>query len=41
MEACDQLFFLSDVGSDDEDFGRTCGGTADGTTAGLCSSPDE
>ena len=41
MEACDFLFFLSDVGSDDEDFGRTCGGTADGTTAGLCSDPDQ
>lgn len=40
MEACDFLFFLSDVGSDDEEFGRTCGGTADGTTAGLCSDPD-
>jgi hypothetical protein len=40
MEACDQLFFLSEVGSDDENFGATCGGTADGTTAGLCSDPE-
>ena len=41
MEACDFLFFLSDVGSDDEEFGRTCGGAADGTTAGLCSDPGQ
>lgn len=40
MEACDQLFFFSEVGSDDENFGATCGGTADGTTAGLCSDPE-
>ena len=40
MEACDQLFFFSEVGSEDENFGATCGGTADGTTAGLCSDPE-
>ncbi|MGA1748252.1 MAG: hypothetical protein ACO4BZ_11310 [Ilumatobacteraceae bacterium] len=37
MESCDVLFFQSDVGSDDEDFGATCGGTTDGSTAGSCS----
>jgi hypothetical protein len=37
MESCDVLFFQSEVGSDDEDFGATCGGTADGSTAGSCS----
>ena len=37
MEACDALFFQSEVGSDDEDFGASCGGTADGSTAGMCS----
>ena len=40
MEACDQLFYFSEVGSDDENFGATCGGTSDGTTAGLCSDPE-
>lgn len=37
MESCDVLFFQSEVGSDDEDFGATCGGTTDGSTAGSCS----
>lgn len=37
LEACDALFFQSEVGSDDEDFGATCGGTTDGATAGMCS----
>lgn len=37
LEACDTLFFQSEVGSDDEDFGATCGGTTDGSTAGTCS----
>jgi hypothetical protein len=37
LEACDALFFQSEVGSDDEDFGSTCGGTTDGSTAGMCS----
>lgn len=37
LESCDALFFQSEVGSDDEDFGATCGGTTDGSTAGACS----
>ncbi len=42
MSACDTLFFYSEVGSEDEDFGATCGGTTDGSTAGYCSeSSDE
>lgn len=36
MDACDSLFFSSETGSDDEDFGSTCGGTTDGSTAGMC-----
>lgn len=30
MEACDDLYYDSEVGSDDEEFGRTCGGRTDG-----------
>jgi hypothetical protein len=37
MGACDDLYYASGIGSDDEDFGATCGGTADGSTAGMCS----
>jgi len=36
MDSCDSLYFSSQSGSDDEDFGATCGGTADGSTAGMC-----
>jgi hypothetical protein len=36
MDACDSLFYSSETGSDDEDFGATCGGTTDGSTAGMC-----
>lgn len=30
MQACDDLYYDSPVGSDDEEFGRTCGGRTDG-----------
>jgi hypothetical protein len=30
MQACDDLYYGSDVGSDDEEFGRTCGDRTDG-----------
>ncbi|MEY2973585.1 MAG: hypothetical protein RIR49_5 [Actinomycetota bacterium] len=36
MDSCDSLFYSSETGSDDEDFGATCGGTTDGSTAGMC-----
>ena len=37
MEACDLLFWTSDLGSDDEAFASTCGGTEpDGSSAGMC-----
>ncbi|WP_147796629.1 DUF4190 domain-containing protein [Cellulomonas sp. Y8] len=38
MEACDDLYFDSSSGSDDEEFGNTCGGRTDGST--LCTSVD-
>jgi len=38
MEACDDLYFDSRSGSDDEEFGNTCGGRTDGST--LCTSVD-
>lgn len=38
MEACDDLYFDSSSGSEDEEFGNTCGGRTDGST--LCSSID-
>jgi len=37
MEACDNLYFASPSGSDDEEFGATCGGTTDGAEPGWCS----
>jgi hypothetical protein len=36
MDACDSLYFSSPTGSDDEEFGATCGGTADASAAGMC-----
>jgi len=36
MGACDELYWLSPGGSDDEEFGATCGGTTDGSEAGTC-----
>ncbi|WP_454048817.1 DUF4190 domain-containing protein [Cellulomonas sp. Marseille-Q8402] len=30
MQACDDLYYESEVGSDDEEFGRTCGGRTEG-----------
>lgn len=37
MEACDQLFFVSEVGSAYEDYGYSCGGRVpEGETVGLC-----
>ena len=36
MEACDELYFESPVGSDEEEFGSTCGGREEETT-GDCS----
>ena len=37
MEACDLLYYMSDLGSDDEAFASTCGGTEpDGSSAGMC-----
>lgn len=38
MQACDDLFYKAPSGSDDEDFGDTCGGRTDGST--LCTSVD-
>ena len=35
MEACDDLYWQSPIGSDDEEFGATCGGTAD-SVGGFC-----
>ncbi|MGA1437497.1 MAG: hypothetical protein ACO35F_08465, partial [Ilumatobacteraceae bacterium] len=37
MYACDELYWYSPSGSDDEEFGATCGGTTDGSTSGSCS----
>ena len=37
MGACDELYWYSPSGSDDEEFGATCGGTTDGSTPGSCS----
>ena len=37
MGACDELYWYSPSGSDDEEFGATCGGTTDGSTSGSCS----
>ena len=37
MWACDELYYSSPFGSDDEEFGATCGGTTDGSTSGSCS----
>ena len=37
MYACDELYWYSPGGSDDEEFGATCGGTTDGSTSGSCS----
>jgi hypothetical protein len=36
MLACDDLYYESDVGSDDEEFGSTCGGRRQ-ETEGSCS----
>jgi len=37
MEACDLLYYMSDLGSEDEAFGSTCGGTVpNGALAGAC-----
>lgn len=36
MADCDELFFVTPVGSAAEDVGRTCGGVGDETTAGRC-----
>ncbi|NBU96358.1 MAG: hypothetical protein EBS20_10815 [Actinobacteria bacterium] len=36
MAACDELWWMSPYGSDDEEFGATCGGTADSSQAGMC-----
>lgn len=36
MAACDELWWMSPYGSDDEEFGATCGGTADPSQAGMC-----
>lgn len=38
MQACDDLFYTAPSGSDDEEFGDTCGGRTDGST--LCTSVD-
>ncbi|TKR24349.1 DUF4190 domain-containing protein [Cellulomonas hominis] len=38
MQACDDLFYSAPSGSDDEEFGDTCGGRTDGST--LCTSVD-
>ncbi|MCG7284382.1 DUF4190 domain-containing protein [Cellulomonas sp. ACRRI] len=38
MQACDDLFYAAPSGSDDEEFGDTCGGRTDGST--LCTSVD-
>jgi hypothetical protein len=35
LVACDELYLLSPIGSDDETFGSTCGGTAE-ATLGAC-----
>jgi len=36
MFACDLLYLYSPIGSDDEEFGATCGGRTDGSTANSC-----
>jgi hypothetical protein len=36
MAACDALFYISEVGSDDEAFGATCGGRSTEDVEGLC-----
>jgi len=40
MVGCDLLYSYSPIGSDDEEFGATCGGRTDGSSAGRCP-PDE
>ena len=36
MDACDELYFASEFGSEEEEFGATCGGRTDGDTPGGC-----
>lgn len=36
MFACDLLYLYSPFGSDDQEFGATCGGRTDGSTANSC-----
>ena len=36
MLSCDLLYLSSPTGSDDEEFGATCGGRTDGSSAGNC-----
>jgi hypothetical protein len=36
MVGCDLLYFYSPIGSDDEEFGATCGWRTDGLSAGNC-----
>ena len=35
MQACDDLYYDSDLGSPEEEFGSTCGGTTDETEGGC------
>ncbi|MBK5222100.1 MAG: DUF2510 domain-containing protein [Acidimicrobiia bacterium] len=35
MEACDDLYWSTSVGSDDEEYGSTCGGTSEETNGGC------
>ncbi len=36
MEACDELYFSSEVGSAEEEYGDTCGGRQPADTGELC-----
>ena len=40
MDACDELYAVSDIGSDLEAFGDTCGGTAEEGSGGSCAFGD-
>jgi len=40
MEACDDLYYAAPSGSEDEEFGATCGGKTDGSDPGWCAWDD-
>jgi len=40
LQACNDLYYAAPSGSEDEEFGATCGGKTDGSDPGWCAWDD-